>query len=162
MNRTLILIVLSLFSIPVLSISIEGTWQEDKGKTLRWNSENGRLSESHLANMEKILGNLFVTYKNGRMCQYSKPYEVFNDGNVKSIKAYIPEYADYNVLAGNESGFVIRTVYTEGAENITMHIFESENSMYGVVLSTEDYGYPGSRTYFKKVEPVKWESVCEY
>ena len=96
------------------------------------------------------------------MCQYSEPYEINHKGKTTQVSAYLPEMADYDIIAKNEEGMVVRASYPIGAEHITMHIFEGENSMYGVGLSTEEFGQPGNRTYFKRVPPVEWESVCKY
>ena len=144
----------------VLAFSLEGTWQEDKEKTLSWNETNRVVNGGYLENMEKILGNVFVTYSQGKHCFYSRPYQISNGEKISEITAYPVQIASYDVLAKNEYGFVLKSTYKDELENIVMYIFEGEDSMYGVSLTTEDFGQPGSRIYFKKVQPVQWGSVC--
>jgi len=143
------------------AVSLDGTWQEDKERSFNWNSINSKADPESLEKLAAIMGHMYFTYKDGLMCQFFEPYTLKYKGNISEVSRPTTEVAKYQVVSENEFGFVLNLKYSDSMEAIEMLIYESEDSFYGVRLTTEDYGLPGLRIYFKKVAPVKWDYDCE-
>jgi len=160
MNK--IIYVILIFSVSVFSsaASLDGTWQEDKKKSLQWNLLNTKTDPEKLKQLNGIMGHMYVTYKDGVMCQFFEPYSLKNGEKTKEVPRLSTILSNYEVLAKNEFGFVLKIKYENKTESIDMLVYEGEESQYGVRLSTEDFGFPGNRVYFKKVAAVKWNYDC--
>ena len=142
-------------------LSLEGTWQEDKLRTVQWNSKHLKISENYLEKMEAILGHMYISYDKGRMCQFYEPYTLDYMRSSKKIDRFTTELADYEIIGENDFGFVIEITYPNDKKSIDMIVYENVNSVYAVRLTTEDFGVPGSRVYLKKVPQNKWSYDCK-
>lgn len=145
-----------LFPIISNAVTLDGTWQSDKEKTLKWNSEHSKIDPSELKKLSYILGHTYLMYNAGKALVYFDSYEI----NGKKIEPLCAQESTYKVIAENDHGVVIKQSYSDGSDVISMLIFESNNSFYGATLDTEDYGKPGHRDYFKKIsEPAESNQI---
>jgi len=140
------------------SIELNGTWKEDVSKTIQWNSTYRNIEDGYLNKLKAIMGHLYISYSNGEMCSYTEPHVVQFKGK-SSKRGALFFKSSYEVIAENKFGFVLNSVI-DGQQNIDMIVFENDTSIYGLGLTTEDYGQPGLRTYFKKVSGLKEMAKC--
>ena len=160
MNKYLQVILVSIIAVKSYAVSLDGTWLEDKEKSFEWNSLHSKADTERLEKLRAIMGHMYITYKDGVMCQFFEPYTVKYNGKVTEVARLLTTLANYEVLEKNEFGFALKVTYENKTDAIDMLIYESERSHYGVRLTTEDFGMPGTRVYFKKVAPVKWGFDC--
>ena len=146
-----LILIIMLFPVTSLASSLNGIWQEDLLKTIKWNSENRKVEDGYLEKLSAISGHIFIRYLDGKFCQFNEEFTSEYNGKAFPVYKYDTENATYEVLAENEFGAVIELTYLEGTSFIEMLNFDGPESMYGNRLGQEDYGQPGHRTYFKKV-----------
>lgn len=142
------------------SSSLEGIWKEDKEKTISWNLANTRIEPEKLAKLASLIGHMYVIYKDGKACQFSEPHTLKYNEIVKDIPRLPAEHTEYEIVAENEFGYVLKTTYKDKTVTIDVLIYETEESRYVLRLSPETYGFEGARIYFKRVEPNKLASSC--
>ncbi|WP_157719084.1 hypothetical protein [Halopseudomonas salegens] len=160
MKKVLQVVLISMLAVNAHSISLEGTWQEDKDRTIQWNSANTKVDPERLDKLGLILGHYYIKYKNGMACGFFEPYTFEYEGEVREVPRLSTNLSKYEVVAENEFGYVIKTTGTDQTETIDVLIFEGEESFYGIRLDAEDFGFQGGRIYFKKVETVRWDFDC--
>ncbi|MDH5631065.1 MAG: hypothetical protein OEY96_13015 [Gammaproteobacteria bacterium] len=141
--KYLIFVILFLCS-NISAYELNGTWVSDKEKTLKWIGENLKEDVEFTQDLSKILGHHYITYHNEKTCSYMSEWKT----ETKTNEAFSMPTQKYNIIAKNDYGFVVSSEHY-----IFMLIFESDNSYYGVALDTEEYGHPGSREYYKRIEP---------
>jgi len=149
-----------LFSTYTLGVELNGTWKEDLSKTIEWNSTHRINEEGYLKKLKAVIGHFYISYSNGEMCNYTEPFIVSYKGKSTDVGPIFLK-GNYQVIANNKFGYVVKSEI-DGHQNIDMLIFENDKSMYAASLTTEDYGQPGLRTYFKKVKlPTEMEKCSE-
>lgn len=161
MKTIVALAAVAMVSMEALSFSLEGAWQSDREKTLEWNGQNRKVDPDYLARLATVLGSHVLVYGEEKVCQFLMPQE-YNYGATK-----VPIYGGslgndrYKVIAENEHGFVVRQTLGDGKDIISMLVFESNDSFYGVALDGEDYGEPGYREYYQRIKlpkPINWQA----
>ena len=155
-----LILIIMFFPLMSLASSLNGIWQEDLLKTIKWNKQNRKVEEGYLEKLSAISGHLFIQYRNGKFCQFNEEFTGEYNGKAFPVYKYDTENATYKVLTENEFGAVIELTYLEGTSFIEMLNFDGPESMYGNRLGQEDYGQPGHRTYFKKVQGVIPDVGC--
>jgi len=150
MNKVLTIILLVLLPVIASAASLEGTWKSDEEKTLFWNSEYQKVSDEHLLKLSYILGHHYLTYEAGKSCSYFETFAI--KGKINEAHA-LPE-SSYTVAAKNDHGVVVEETLSTGEKVIYMIVFESNDSFYGVMLDAENFGQPGHREYYKRVNSI--------
>lgn len=161
MIKYLILFFAVIASMSSYGVSLDGIWLEDKEKTIQWSIDNLKSEPAYLEKLAAISGHMYFSFSDGIRCQFFEPYTMKYRGNEKKVERYSTLLAKYEIIGKNQYGFVMNITYPDNQEAIDMLIYENEESFYAVTLTTEEYGHPGSRTYFKKVAPVKWDYDCK-
>lgn len=161
MKKYIISMLVVITSAHCYGFSLNGTWQEDREKTIRWNSTNLKIDEESLEKLSAILGHMYLRFNDGVRCQFFEPYTMIYKGKERQVDRLITQHAQFEIIGENQYGFALKIIHPNKQVDIDSIIYENEDSFYVVSLTTEDYGFPGSRTYFKKVEPVKWSYDCK-
>ena len=161
MIKNFLFILLIFICTPSYTYELDGIWQEDVDKTIQWNKTNRIVEEEYLKKMGAIMGHMWISYSEGDWCLFNEPYEHNYSGKKTAVPRFDTSFGKYKILAENEYGYVIESSFKNDHKNIEMIVFESDDSLYAHGLTTEDFGQPGSRVYFKRVAPVKWSFDCE-
>ena len=149
------------FSSISYGLSLDGTWVEDKKKTMEWSRQHTKIDPVKLDRLEAMIGHLYLKNNNGKSCLFSEPYKFSFNGLSHEIGRIDTENYSYSIAVKNENGFVISREQENGKTSVEIYIFDEDESFYVTSLSTEDFGFTGGRTYFKKVDPVKWDYECK-